>query len=121
MDVVLVGRQLKHLTYTDILASVRSLDLSKNELTEISDVFKKLKRLEHLDITDNQITFLSSEMKCLKFLKTLIIKKNLIKSVALDFGSSQSIEKLNLAGMYYCIILNSHKLGGQCFCDNTIS
>ena len=104
MDVVLTGRQLSHLTYTDILASVRSLDLSKNELTEISDVFKKLKRLEHLDISENQISFLSSEMKCLKFLKTLVIKKNLIKSVALDFGRSQSIEKLNLAGMFSLIV-----------------
>ncbi|KAL5270170.1 hypothetical protein ACHWQZ_G001040 [Mnemiopsis leidyi] len=98
MDIVLVGRHLTHLTLTDILSSVRSLDLSKNELKEISAVFSKLKRLERLDISENQIAFLSSEMKCLKFLKTLIIKKNNIKSVALDFGMSQSIEKLNLAG-----------------------
>ena len=98
MDIVLVGRQLTHLTFTDILTSVRSLDLSKNELKEISSVFSKLKRLECLDISENQIAFLSSEMKCLKFLKTLIIKRNSIKSVAIDFGMSQSIEKLNLAG-----------------------
>ena len=105
MDIVLVGRHLTHLTLTDILSSVRSLDLSKNELKKISAVFSKLKRLERLDISENQIAFLSSEMKCLKFLKTLIIKKNNIKSVALDFGMSQSIEKLNLAGNFATFLL----------------
>ena len=67
-------------------------------ITPSSAVFHKLKRLEHLDISENKIAFLSSELKCLKFLKTVVIKKNQIKSVALDFGMSQSIEKLNLAG-----------------------
>ena len=80
------------------MASVKHLDLSRNQITEIDSVFRKLKRLERLDLSDNQIGFLSSELKCLRFLKTVIIKKNRIKSVAIDFGVSQSIEKLNLAG-----------------------
>ena len=56
MEVVLSGKRLSSFTYTDLLGSVKSLDLSKNEFTEISHVFKKLKRLEKLDISENQVS-----------------------------------------------------------------
>ncbi|MDI1463429.1 COR domain-containing protein [Catellatospora sp. KI3] len=75
---------------------VTSLDLSFNELCDLSSEIGRLTHLEYLDLSGNRLTSLPTEIGMLKNLKVLILAENLISDLPSELFSLDFLQELDL-------------------------
>ena len=83
-----------------IIASLRKLDLSHQELTDVPSSIAGLKHLRVLDLSYNNLTSIPDFLLELPHLKTLAIGHNAVTSLPLNLATS-SVK--NLIADYNCI------------------
>ncbi|CAH4016285.1 unnamed protein product [Pieris brassicae] len=80
------------------LQLVKTLNISKNNFTQIPKNIRFLLSLTELYIQENQITYLPDEIKCLQTLKILDVSRNNLKKLNPVLGQLQSLRKLIIIG-----------------------
>lgn len=77
------------------LTSLKMLDMSECELTEISDGLGSLGALEELNLSENAIKQLPKTIGQLKNLKTLSMFKNTLSTLPDELGECTALEEVN--------------------------
>ncbi|GGX05848.1 leucine-rich repeat domain-containing protein [Aquimarina muelleri] len=95
-ELYLSGNIIKDWSEICKLKKIKILDLSNNQLENISANIKELKLLEELHLSNNKITQLPIELKELKNLKVLNINKNTIKELPDWIGELNNLESLDI-------------------------
>uniref|UniRef100_T1IIH8 Leucine-rich repeat-containing protein 58 n=1 Tax=Strigamia maritima TaxID=126957 RepID=T1IIH8_STRMM len=110
LSVNLIEEQLVNLHQTEneqlVAEHVQALYLQHNLMIYLPLVVSHFQQLKFLDVSSNQLTEISDQLVHLSQLTTLIAKNNMLNDNALpkDFGMLENLEELNLSGNSFTTI-----------------
>ncbi|KAI8796832.1 protein flightless-1 [Biomphalaria glabrata] len=85
-------------TGLDTLTNLQDVDLSYNTLTRVPEALYKLESLKRLNLSDNEITELSLMIDIWTKMETLNLSRNKLKALPSSLHKLQSLKKLYLNG-----------------------
>jgi len=95
------SRLVRHTHFFNRLVNLRILNLSENNLHNISNDISDLKHLEELYLDNNLLEFLPNELTELKMLRVLSVSNNQISELSKSFCSNAkfraNLQRLNLS------------------------
>lgn len=91
-------------------ASVVTIDLSRNKLSELPDKMSAIVTVTDLKLTSNQLTYLPEWIgEKYKYLHVLDISKNYLESLPLSIGSLKYLQDIDLSfNRYILLTILSH-------------